>query len=61
MVDLIRNMVVSDNGNPRQFLKGPVPSNIGPGTLDRLRRAGALSDEAATVAEVVTAPKGKTK
>lgn len=73
MVDLIRNMVVSDHGNPRQFLKGPVPSNIGPGTLDRLRRAGALSEEVAAVvlgAEVPAlaspdmierTPKGKTK
>ncbi|MER9003316.1 hypothetical protein NKI15_06765 [Mesorhizobium sp. M0862] len=63
MADLIRNMVVSDHGNPRQFLKGPVPSNIGPGTLDRLRRAGALAEEAVAVkaAPVLDAPKGKAK
>ncbi|ESZ63770.1 hypothetical protein NL532_00030 [Mesorhizobium sp. C120A] len=77
MADLIRNMVVSDYGNPRQFLKGPVPANIGPGTLDRLRRAGALAPEAVVeVAEVIeptrqlvdagpnpnyVAPKGKAK
>ncbi|MER9506022.1 hypothetical protein [Mesorhizobium sp. M0579] len=63
MVDLIRNVIVSDHGNARQFLKGPVPSNIGPGTLDRLRRAGGLAPEAVVeVAEApAVAPKGKAK
>ncbi|QKC89986.1 hypothetical protein EB230_17405 [Mesorhizobium sp. NZP2234] len=61
MVDLIRNMVVSDKGSARQFLKGPVPSDIGPGTLDRLRRAGAIAAEVDEIAEVAPAPKGKAK
>ncbi|MER9393876.1 MULTISPECIES: hypothetical protein [unclassified Mesorhizobium] len=69
MVDLIRNVIVSDHGNARQFLKGPVPSNIGPGTLDRLRRAGGLAPEAVVKvvspapeeAPALSAPKGKAK
>ncbi|TJV68608.1 MAG: hypothetical protein E5X76_28930 [Mesorhizobium sp.] len=61
-MELIRNMVVADRGSPRQFVKGPVPDDIGPGTLDRLRRAGALAPEvqAEPEAEVVTR-KGKSK
>ncbi|TIV60282.1 hypothetical protein [Mesorhizobium sp.] len=61
-MDLIRNMVVADRGSPRQFVKGPLPDDLGPGTLDRLRRAGALAPEVKTEPEAEAATrKGKTK
>ncbi|RUU95886.1 hypothetical protein EOB36_31385 [Mesorhizobium sp. M6A.T.Cr.TU.017.01.1.1] len=60
MVELIRNMVVSDRGNARQFLKGPVPEGVPQDTVDRLRRAGALAPVKAE-AVMKPAPKGKAK
>ncbi|MER9706049.1 hypothetical protein NKJ10_17640 [Mesorhizobium sp. M0204] len=45
MVEIIRNMVVADRGNARQFVKGPVPADVGADTIGRLRRAGALAPE----------------
>ncbi|MBZ9821908.1 hypothetical protein [Mesorhizobium sp. CA4] len=60
-MDLIRNMVVADRGSPRQFVKGPVPDDIGPGTLDRLRRAGALAPEVKEPEAEVVTRKGKNK
>ncbi|AZO67677.1 hypothetical protein [Mesorhizobium sp. M6A.T.Cr.TU.016.01.1.1] len=60
MVDLIRNMVVADRGKARQFLKGPVPDDVGADTVGRLRRAGALAPVKAE-AVMKPAPKGKAK
>ncbi|MER8394062.1 hypothetical protein NKH10_19420 [Mesorhizobium sp. M1340] len=66
MVEIIRNMVVADRGNARQFVKGPVPADVGADTIGRLRRAGALAPEAEEVderetVEIADQRKGKTK
>ncbi|RUX20026.1 hypothetical protein EOA27_09635 [Mesorhizobium sp. M2A.F.Ca.ET.037.01.1.1] len=72
-MDIIRDMIVADRGSPRQFRKGPLPEDVGPDTIGRLRRAGALPaivlDEAdnaaidafAQLIETAPARKGKTK
>lgn len=60
-MDLIRDMVVADRGEARQFRKGPLPDDVGADTIARLRRAGALPAEVKAVEPVAEVRKGKTK
>ncbi|RWQ35829.1 MAG: hypothetical protein EOS20_17295 [Mesorhizobium sp.] len=61
MVDLIRNMIVADKGQARQFLKGALPEDVGADTVARLRRAGALGPEMKAEPEEAKPAKGKAK